>query len=98
MLKGTSHHMRDFFLLSIIFFLPLQTSAQTDAVDSYLMKQMRKNHIPALSVAIVRNGKITKITSYGVANIELDVAATPDSAFQIASTTALHGSFTDATG
>jgi CubicO group peptidase (beta-lactamase class C family) len=79
--------MRNRYLRSIIFLLPLQTLAQTDAVDSYLMTQMQKNHIPAISVAIVRNGKITKLKSYGVANIELDVAATPDSAFQIASTT-----------
>jgi CubicO group peptidase (beta-lactamase class C family) len=79
--------MRDVIRLSIILLLPLQTLAQTDAVDSYLMRQMQKNHIPAISVAIVRNGKIIKLKSYGIANIELDVAATPDSAFQIASTT-----------
>jgi CubicO group peptidase (beta-lactamase class C family) len=48
---------------------------------------MQKNHISAISVAIVRNGKILKLKSYGVANIELDVTSTPDSAFQIASTT-----------
>ena len=81
------HHMRNGFLLSIIVLLPLQTLAQTDEVDNYLMKQMEKNHIPAISVAIVRNGKMIKLKSYGFANIELDVAATPDSAFQIASTT-----------
>ena len=79
--------MRNGFLLLMIFLLFFEMSAQTDAVDGYLMKQMQKNHIPAISVAIVRNGKITKLKSYGVANIEVDVAATPDSAFQIASTT-----------
>jgi CubicO group peptidase (beta-lactamase class C family) len=80
-------YIKKILLLSVILSLPNQSFAQTDAVDSYLMRQMQKNHIPAISVAIVRNGKIIKLKSYGVANIELDVAATPDSAFQVASTT-----------
>lgn len=75
------------FLLTVIGLLSNLASAQTDGVDSYLMRQMQKNHVPAISVAIVRNGKIEKLKSYGVANIEWDVTATPDSAFQIASTT-----------
>lgn len=81
------HHMRNGSLLAIILLLSLQAFAQTDAVDDYLMGQMQKNHIPAISIAILRKGKVIKLKSYGVANVEWDVAATPDSAFQIASTT-----------
>ena len=80
-------YVKSAILLPVILLLSNHLLAQTDPVDSYLMRQMQKNHIPAISVAIVRNGKIAKLKSYGVANIELDVAATPDSAFQIASTT-----------
>ena len=79
--------MRSSSLLAIVFLLPLPALAQTDAVDDYLMRQMQKHHIPAISIAIVRKGQVIKLKSYGVANVEWGVAATPDSAFQIASTT-----------
>jgi D-alanyl-D-alanine carboxypeptidase len=46
-----------------------------------------KNHVPGLSVAIVRNGKIVKLKGYGAANLEWQPPVTPDTAFQIASST-----------
>jgi len=66
-----------------------QASASTlDAkVDSYLRNQMRSNHIPGLALAVVREGKLIKLQSYGSANLETNSPVTPDSAFQLASTT-----------
>jgi CubicO group peptidase (beta-lactamase class C family) len=48
---------------------------------------MRLNHIPALAVAVVRDGKTELLGSWGTANLELDAAATPATAFQLASAT-----------
>lgn len=48
---------------------------------------MKKNQVPGLSVAVVRSGRIIKLKSYGVANLEWNQPATPDTAFQIASST-----------
>ena len=48
---------------------------------------MTKNQIPGLSVAVVRSGKIIKLKSYGAANLEWNQPATPQTAFQIASST-----------
>jgi CubicO group peptidase (beta-lactamase class C family) len=46
-----------------------------------------KNHIPAVSFAVVRNGTLEKLQSHGVANLEWNAAATDDTAYQLASAT-----------
>jgi CubicO group peptidase (beta-lactamase class C family) len=48
---------------------------------------MRINHIPSVSVAVVRDGKVELLRSYGAANLEWDAPAGPDTAYQLASTT-----------
>jgi CubicO group peptidase (beta-lactamase class C family) len=58
-----------------------------DAIDDYLQAQMARNHIPGLAVAVVRDGRVEKLQTYGYANLEWQQAVTPDTAFQLASTT-----------
>lgn len=69
--------------------LPLTLAArlQADAIDEYVRAQMTKNHIPAVSVAVVRGGTVSKLQSYGIANVEWDAAATNDTRYQLASAT-----------
>src|SRR5262249_16586017 len=62
---------------------------RADQVDDYLKAQIEKNHIPGLSVVILRDGKTIKLTSYGAANLEWDQPVTPDTVFQLASSTKL---------
>jgi D-alanyl-D-alanine carboxypeptidase len=58
-----------------------------DRVDDYIKKQMQRQHIPGLSLAIVRDGKILKARGYGLANVEMNVPATPSTVYQLASVT-----------
>ena len=51
-------------------------SAKTDEIDQYITAQMQRLHIPGVSLAIVRDGKIIKAQGYGVANPELSTHAT----------------------
>lgn len=71
----------------LLFILTSVGEVRADKIDDYLRAQMVKNHIPGLSVAVVRKGKVIKLKSYGVANLEWNQPATPDTAFQIASST-----------
>jgi CubicO group peptidase (beta-lactamase class C family) len=48
---------------------------------------MRQQHIPGLSLAVVQDGKVVKIKGYGLANIELNVSAAPNTAYQLQSIT-----------
>lgn len=61
------------------------TGALADDVDDYISNQMAQQHIPGLSLAVVKDGKPIKLQSYGLANVELNVAATPQTIFKIGS-------------
>lgn len=58
---------------------------QADEIDVYVKSQMQKRQIPGLQLAVVRNGKIIKSQSYGMANIELNAPVTDETMFEIAS-------------
>ncbi len=46
---------------------------------------MRKDHIPGLSLAVVKNGSVVKLRGYGWADVEQRVAATPKTVYQTGS-------------
>jgi D-alanyl-D-alanine carboxypeptidase len=56
-------------------------------VDAYLRAERAVRHIPGVSVAVVRKGKIVLAKGYGLANVELAVPATESSVYQMASVT-----------
>ncbi|WP_080055360.1 serine hydrolase domain-containing protein [Spirosoma aerolatum] len=77
-------------LLALLFLI--QTSwAQTassvpaDSVDAIVQSHMRNKHIPGVSIAVVRQGAVVLSKGYGLANVELNVSATPQSVYAIAS-------------
>ena len=61
--------------------------AHADKVDEYIEAAMLKQHIPGLSLGVVQGGKVVKIKAYGLANIELNVFATPSTVYQLQSIT-----------
>jgi D-alanyl-D-alanine carboxypeptidase len=48
---------------------------------------MQQRHIPGVSVAVVKDGKVVLAKGYGQANVELAVPATENTAYQLASVT-----------
>ena len=77
--------------LSSLLLFPLllnaQSAATQDSIDHFLITKMAEKKIPALQVAIVRDGKIVKHASYGTANLENNIKATEQSIFSINSIT-----------
>ena len=65
----------------------VRDSAPTDPVDAYVHTVMEKHHVPGVAVAIIRDGKVEKLATYGVADLESEAKVGPDTAFQIASAT-----------
>jgi CubicO group peptidase (beta-lactamase class C family) len=47
-------------ILALSLFLLVCPVAYADSVDRYIEAQMRKRHIPGLSLAVVVDGKIVK--------------------------------------
>ena len=75
---------------SICFLATLAIDApaiRADEVDDLLKTALQKHHLPALSVAVVRDGQVIKTAACGLANVELEVPATPRTVFQIQSIT-----------
>jgi CubicO group peptidase (beta-lactamase class C family) len=66
--------------------LPAPASAADD-VDRYVLTQLERQHLPALSLAIVRGDRVVKIGGYGFANLEYRVPATADTVYEIGSVT-----------
>jgi CubicO group peptidase (beta-lactamase class C family) len=54
----------------------------TDSVADYVRSEMQRQHVPGLSLLVVRDGKIMRAEGYGLANVELQVPAKPETVFQ----------------
>jgi CubicO group peptidase (beta-lactamase class C family) len=70
---------------TLFLFLLLTAStvfAQADKVDEFVKAEMQKRKIPGLSIAVVKNGEIIKAKGYGLANVELNVPAAPETIYQ----------------
>ena len=64
-----------------------QNPGAPDSIDVFIKSKMLQRHIPALQLAIIRQGKIIKHNSYGTANLENKIPATEESIFSINSIT-----------
>jgi CubicO group peptidase (beta-lactamase class C family) len=69
----------------ILLALSLPSSVHADDVDAYVKLRMDKEHIPGLSLAVVKDAKVVKLKGYGISNLELNVPAVPDTVYEIGS-------------
>jgi CubicO group peptidase (beta-lactamase class C family) len=70
-------------LLGLATVLPSPASA--DPVDDFVQAEALAQKIPGVSIAVVRNGEVIKAQGYGLANVEWNAAATPETLFQAGS-------------
>jgi CubicO group peptidase (beta-lactamase class C family) len=59
---------------------------RADGVDDFVNARLRERHIPGASIAVVKDGTLIKSAGYGVADLENDIAARPDTVYKIGST------------
>ena len=68
---------------------PLQAqpnpAPKADTVDRYVAAELARQHIPGMSVAVLRAGKVIKAKGYGMADLENGIAVTPETVFKIGS-------------
>lgn len=75
---------RDRFF-AFVLLLALSVAVHADKVDDYVKAQMERQHVPGVSIVVIKDQKIVKSMGYGLANVELNVAATPDTVYKIGS-------------
>ncbi len=68
----------------VLLFVPpgAGQNAITARVDDYVKAEMQKEHIPGLSLAVIKAGRITLAKGYGLANVEHQVPVKPETIFQ----------------
>ena len=72
-------------LLSIALTLVAAASVGADEIDNWVKAQMELRHVPAVSIAVIKNGVLVKTAGYGLADMEHKIAADPDTVFKIGS-------------
>lgn len=58
------------------------TPAAADGVDDLVKEAMRKQKVPGLTLAVVKDGKVVKAQGYGLANVEHRVPAKRETVYQ----------------
>jgi D-alanyl-D-alanine carboxypeptidase len=69
--------------IAMLAALPPANAQRT--VDDYIKKAMQESHIPGLSLAVLKNGKIIKAAGYGVSDVETATPATAQTVYKAAS-------------
>jgi CubicO group peptidase (beta-lactamase class C family) len=59
--------------------------ADADQTDDFIRAEMRRQNIPGLSLVVLERGEVIKAEGYGLANIKLQIPATPQTVYKIAS-------------
>jgi D-alanyl-D-alanine carboxypeptidase len=68
-----------------LLLLALACAAGAQTLDEYVAAQMQWEHIPGLSLAVMKDGKIILAKGYGFANVETKTPATPETVYKIGS-------------
>lgn len=88
MSRGTKTARKGTSLTAAVMALSLSaTLVRADEVDRYVTAFLAAHAIPGLSLAVVRDGKLLKAAGYGLANLESNSAATPETMYEIGSIT-----------
>lgn len=67
----------------LLFVAPCVSQQNISArIDSYIRAEMRRQQIPGVALAVVRNGKVDLLKSYGFSNVEHQIPVKPETVFQ----------------
>jgi D-alanyl-D-alanine carboxypeptidase len=78
-------HSKRIPLFAMALLFTAAVAARADNVDDFVKAEMQKQHVPGVSVAVIKDGKIIKVEGYGMANVELNVPARPETVYKIGS-------------
>jgi CubicO group peptidase (beta-lactamase class C family) len=81
----TTMHLKRTFLIWLALLLTTVVAIRADKVDDYVKAEMQRQHLPGLSLVVIKDSKPIKTEGYGFANVELNVPARPDTVYKIGS-------------
>ncbi len=81
--KTCQYRFAVFFGMLLLFVVSCASQQNVSTrIDRHLKAEMARQKIPGISLAVLRNGKIIHLKSYGLANIEHQVPVKPETVFQ----------------
>jgi CubicO group peptidase (beta-lactamase class C family) len=87
-MKKISKAINTIFLLVVtLFSYQLIAQNTSDSIDTFINAKMTQLQIPGIQLAIIKNGKLDKLTNYGFASIEHKVPTNSKTTFSINSMT-----------
>jgi D-alanyl-D-alanine carboxypeptidase len=77
--------IKSLIVFCLFAFMPLAT-VNAEAGDDAIIAEMKRLNVPGAAVAVVRDGKVVRVSGFGMANLENNIPVTADTAFQTGST------------
>jgi CubicO group peptidase (beta-lactamase class C family) len=72
-------------VLSVALILVAAVTGRADDIDDAVNRWIQQQHVPAASIAVIKDGFLIKAQGYGLANIENGIPARPDTVYKIGS-------------
>ena len=72
-------------LLPCSLLLAIAGSVRADEIDDWVRAQMQIRHVPGVSIAVIKDGALVKAEGYGLADLEHETPARPDTVYKIGS-------------
>jgi len=72
-------------LLSVTLIVAAAITARADEIDDWVKTQMQIRHVPAVSIAVVKDGVLVKAEGYGFADLEHNTPARAETVYKIGS-------------
>jgi CubicO group peptidase (beta-lactamase class C family) len=71
--------------LLVLSLVLMSGAVEADRVDDYVRRELKRQQIPGLALAVLKNGKVVKAAGYGFADAELSVPVTEKTLFDVGS-------------
>jgi len=78
-------HTRRNYISAVALLLIISFVGRADKVDDFVKAEMQRQHVPGVSVVVMKDQNIVKSVGYGLGNVELNVPATADTVYKIGS-------------
>ena len=72
-------------VLPLALILAAAAPVRGQDIDEFVRSWMEKQHVPAVAIAVIKDGALIKAQGYGVADVENRIPARPDTVFKIGS-------------
>jgi CubicO group peptidase (beta-lactamase class C family) len=77
--------MNKWIIVWLLPFCGVLTAQKADSVDAVIARHLKNQQLTGLSIGIVKEGRVFMTKGYGMANLELQVPATENTVYKLAS-------------